>query len=159
MDLDKKDLQILELIQADGRISHTELSDRIHLSAPQCLRRLRALEAAGFVNKYVALLNERAVGLGVTAFVRVVIDRDQLDRIRDFEASILGMDEILECYSASGDFDYELKVICRDLDDLAQFLNERLTRLPTVIRIRSTICLAPVKRTTALPLNRAAVSK
>lgn len=151
--LDAIDRKILKVIQADGRISNVDLAARVHLSAPQCLRRLRALEERGVVRGYRALVAPERLDLGVTAYVNLNIDGGAFDRVRDIEATIRGYPQILECHTVSGDYDYLLKVVARDLKSLSQFLTDRLMQTPGVADVRSMICLEEIKAAAALPVD------
>ena len=151
--LDALDRKILEALQNDGRASNVELSARVHLSAPQCFRRVRSLEERGVIRAYRALVVPGAVGLDVTAFVSLNIAGEQFDRVREIEASIRAFPQILECHTVSGDYDYLLKVVARDLKSLSQFLTDRLMQVPGVDDVRSMICLEEVKAPAPLPVD------
>ena len=147
------DRKILEALQADGRASNVELSARVHLSAPQCFRRVRSLEERGVIRAYRAQVAPGAVGLDVMAFVSLNIAGEQFDRVREIEASIRAFPQILECHTVSGDYDYLLKVVARDLKSLSQFLTDRLMQVPGVDDVRSMICLEEVKAPAPLPVD------
>jgi Lrp/AsnC family leucine-responsive transcriptional regulator len=151
--LDAIDRKILEALQDDGRISNVDLAARVHLSAPQCLRRVRALEERGVIRGYRALAEPQRLGLGVTAYVHLNIDADAFGRVRDIEAMIRSFPQILECYTVSGDYDYLLKVVARDLKSLSQFLTDRLMQTPGVADVRSMICLEEIKAASPLPVD------
>lgn len=151
--LDALDRKILQALQADGRASNVELSARVHLSAPQCFRRVRALEERGVIRRYAAQVQPEALGLGVTAYVSLNIAGEQFGRVRDIEASIRAFPQILECHTVSGDYDYLLKVVARDLKSLSQFLTDGLMQVPGVDDVRSMICLEEVKASAPLPVD------
>jgi DNA-binding Lrp family transcriptional regulator len=153
IDLDALDRKILVCLQDDGRASNVELSARVHLSAPQCFRRVRALEDCGVIRGYRAQVAPAAVGLDVMAFVSLNIAGEQFDRVREIEASIRAFPQILECHTVSGDYDYLLKVVARDLKSLSQFLTDRLMQVPGVDDVRSMICLEEVKAPAPLPVD------
>ena len=119
--MDKLDLKILDLLQTDGRMSNVDLSEKIHLSPPQCLRRVRVLEEQGVIRRYAALVAPAAIGLNVTAFVALSLDRAQFKQVRDVESVIKSFPEIIECHTISGDFDYLIKVVAHDLKSLSHF--------------------------------------
>ena len=146
------DRKILEALQADGRASNVELSARVHLSAPQCFRRVRALEERGVIRGYTARVAPSAIGLGVVAYVSLNIDGGQFGRVREIEASIRDFPQILECHTVSGDYDYLLKVVARDLKSLSQFLTDALMQVPGVDDVRSMICLEEIKPASPLPV-------
>jgi Lrp/AsnC family leucine-responsive transcriptional regulator len=151
--LDSLDRKILDALQADGRATNVELSSRVHLSAPQCFRRVRSLEERGVIRGYRAEVQPEALGLGVTAYVSLNIDGGQFGRVRDIEASIRDFPQILECHTVSGDYDYLLKVVARDLKSLSQFLTDRLMQVPGVDDVRSMICMEEVKARSPLPVD------
>jgi DNA-binding Lrp family transcriptional regulator len=151
--LDALDRKILESLQSDGRATNVELSARVHLSAPQCFRRVRSLEERGVIRGYSAQVRAEAVGLGVMAYVSLNIAGEQFGRVREIEASIRAFPQILECHTVSGDFDYILKVVARDLKSLSQFLTDRLMQVPGVDDVRSMICLEEVKAGAPLPVD------
>jgi Lrp/AsnC family leucine-responsive transcriptional regulator len=152
-ELDAMDRKILTALQADGRASNVELSAQVHLSAPQCFRRVRALEERGVVRGYRALVAPQSLGLGVMAFVSLNIDGGQFGRVREIEADIRAFPQILECHTVSGDSDYLLKVVARDLKSLSQFLTDRLMQVPGVDDVRSMICLEEIKPPSPLPVD------
>ncbi|MFL9879021.1 Lrp/AsnC family transcriptional regulator [Herbaspirillum rhizosphaerae] len=151
--MDKLDVKILELLQNDGRMSNVDISENIHLSPPQCLRRVRVLEEQGVIRRYAALVSPPAVGLDVTAFVALSLDRAQFKQVREVESVIRAFPEIIECYTISGDFDYLLKVVSHDLKSLSHFLTDRLMQVPGVAGLRSMICLEEVKPHSGLPIT------
>ena len=153
LSLDALDRKILDALQADGRASNVELSARVHLSAPQCFRRVRSLEERGVIRSYTAQVLPEALGLDVTAYVSLNIAGEQFGRVREIEASIRGFPQILECHTVSGDYDYLLKVVARDLKSLSQFLTDRLMQVPGVDDVRSMICLEEVKAPSPLPVG------
>ena len=151
--LDAIDRKILDALQADGRISNVDLAARVHLSAPQCLRRMRALEERGVIRGYRALASPQHLGLGVVAYVHLNIDADAFGRVREIEQTIRAFPQILECHTVSGDYDYLLKVVARDLKSLSQFLTDRLMQTPGVADVRSMICLEEIKAPAPLPVD------
>lgn len=151
--LDSLDRKILEALQADGRASNVELSGRVHLSAPQCFRRVRALEERGVIRGYRAQVQPEALGLGVMAYVSLNIGADQFGRVREIEANLREFPQILECHTVSGDSDYLLKVVARDLKSLSQFLTDRLMQVRGVDDVRSMICMEEIKAPAALPVE------
>ena len=152
MSLNRTDIAILRILQADARTSNVSLAEQIGLSEAACLRRVRALETAGLVDSYVALLNPAAVGLPGTVFVEVTLHQDQEKDLEAFERAVRGVPEVMECYLMTGDFDYLVKVVIKDLDDFERVHRQVLTRLPGVSRIQSSVALRAVKRETALPI-------
>jgi Lrp/AsnC family leucine-responsive transcriptional regulator len=151
--IDKYDRILLKTLQENGRASNVELSDKASLSAPQCYRRVRRLEAEGIIRGYMAQVAPAAIGLGVVAFVSLTLDREQFKKVRELEKAIHQFPEILECYAISGDFDYLLKVVATDLKSFSNFLSDRLMQVPGVAGVRSMVCLEEIKQASALPVN------
>jgi Lrp/AsnC family transcriptional regulator, leucine-responsive regulatory protein len=154
--LDNIDRKILALLQANGRITNQELADTVGLSPSPCLRRVRQLEQAGVVANYVALLDPRAVGLSVTAFVRVRLGAQDDIQLARFETAIAEFTEVMECYLMTGDSDYQIRVLVGSLEEFEDFLRQKLTRLPGVSQVTSSFALRPIVYRTALPVNGAA---
>ena len=150
--LDAIDRKILEAVQGDGRISNVDLAARIHLSAPQCFRRVRSLEERGVIRGYRADIAPEAIGFAVTAYVSVSIGGDDFGRVREIEAEIRAFPQILECYSVSGEDDYLLKVVAHDLKSLSTFLTDRLMQVPGIDDVRSMIALEEIKPASPLPV-------
>lgn len=151
--LDAIDCKILEVLQRDGRISNVDLAAEVHLSAPQCFRRVRALEERGVVRGYRALVSGPSLGLGVTAFVSVNIEGAAFERVRDIERQLRDFPEVLEIHTVSGDSDYLLKVVASDLRHLGQLLTDRLMQIKGIADVRSMVCLEEVKPPSALPVS------
>ena len=152
LDLDRIDRKILAFLQARGRASNLELAEAVSLSAAQCHRRHRRLEEQGYITGYAARLNAANLNLGVTAFIEVTMEKGHIRDLRKFTDVVVDIPQIMECYAVTGDFDYVIKVVARDLKSLSQFLMDQLMRLPGVNSVRSSICLDEIKCTTALPL-------
>jgi Lrp/AsnC family leucine-responsive transcriptional regulator len=149
--IDRLDRAILAEIQADGRISNQDLSERVGLSPSPCLRRLRQLESDGYVTKYVALVDPERLGLDVTAFIRVRLDQQGDRHLTVFEEAIGNFPEVMECYLMTGDSDYQLRVLVKDLKAFEDFLRHKLTRIPGVSQLTTSFALRPVVYRTALP--------
>ena len=152
--LDEIDARILEILQADGRISNQDLAARVGLSPSPCLRRVRMLEANGTVHRYVAIVNPEAVGEGLQAMIEVRLEHQTSATVARFEKEILKYPQVLECYLVAGDWDYMLRVVARDLEDFREFSVNSLARIPGVANVKSNICMKQVKYSTALPLRR-----
>lgn len=151
--LDAIDRKILALLQEDARLANVELADKVGLSPSPCLRRVRDLEAAGVIRRYVTLLDPAAIGLPVSVFVNVTLERQVEQALERFEAVILKRPEVMECYLMTGDADYLLRVVIADLSSYERFLIEHLTRVPGVASIKSSFALKQVKYRTALPVG------
>jgi Lrp/AsnC family leucine-responsive transcriptional regulator len=152
--LDAIDLRILAALQVNARIANTELSAAVGLSPAPCLRRVRSLEQRGVIRKHVSLVDPAAVGLPVSVFVNVSLERQVEQALKKFERAILTRPEVMECYLMTGDADYLLRVVCSDLGAYERFLLDHLTQVPGVSSIRSSFALKQVKYSTALPVLR-----
>ena len=153
MEIDAIDNRILSILQTDGRISNQDLAERVGLSPSPCLRRVKALETRGIVQRYVALVDPSAVGQGLQAVVQVRLDRQTSDSVARFEKEILKYPQVLECYLMAGDWDYVLRVVARDLDEFREFCVNRLAKIAGVGNVKSNISMKQVKYSTALPLT------
>ena len=153
MTIDALDLKILDHLQSDGRVTNQDLADRIGLSPSPCLRRVRQLESAGVIAGYVALVEPEAVGLSVTAFVRVRLDRQDDRHLEAFENAVAQFPEVMECYLMTGEADYQLRVLVGSLAEFEEFLRHRLTRIEGVGQVTTSFALRPVVYKTALPVR------
>lgn len=156
--LDEIDVKILNCLQEQARVSNVELADQVGLSPAPCLRRVRALEEAGVIRKYVTLLDPSTVNLNVTVFVQISLDLQIEGRLEIFEQAIMQRPEVLECYLMTGDADYLLRVVVPDVSAYEHFLRDSLTRIEGAAGIKSSFALKQVKYLTALPLAPAAAS-
>jgi DNA-binding Lrp family transcriptional regulator len=152
INLDSIDLKILAELQNDGALSNIELARRIHLSPSPCLARVRALEAAGVIDRYVALTNAAALGLGLNVFINISLKSQSKEALAHFEQRISEHDEVMECYLMTGDSDYLIRVAVADIGALEKFILEQLTPIPGIEKIRSSFALKQVRYKTALPL-------
>jgi DNA-binding Lrp family transcriptional regulator len=152
MQLDSIDWQILGLLQADARMSNVELAKAVGLSPSPCLNRVRALEEAGYISRYVTLLDALRIGLKVSVFIQVTLERQVETALERFETAIRGRPEVMECYLMTGDADYLIRVVVADIQRLEEFILKFLTKLPGVGNIKSSFALKQVKYQTALPL-------
>jgi Lrp/AsnC family leucine-responsive transcriptional regulator len=154
MKLDPMDLRILDELQRDGSLSNVELARRVHLSPSPCLARVKALEAAGVIDRYVALASAQALGLGLNVFISISLRTQGKESLADFERRIAEHDEVMECYLMTGDRDYLIRVAVADMAALEKFIMEQLTPIPGIEKIRSSFALKQVRYKTALPLPR-----
>jgi Lrp/AsnC family leucine-responsive transcriptional regulator len=150
--LDALDRKILGHLQSDGRISLANLAAKVGLSASPCLRRVRHLERTGVIARYVAVLDQRAVGLPVSIFISIKLEKQKQEALDKFAKAIARWPEVLECYLMTGPRDYWLRVVVPDLDAYERFLKQKLTRLEGVASIESSFALEQVKYTNVLPL-------
>ncbi len=146
------DRNILTALQRAARTSNIDLADTVGLSPSACLRRVRDLENSGVIDRYAAVLDQSAVGLGVSVFVQVTLERQIETALETFERHVATCSEVMECYLMTGDSDYLLRVVVSDLAAYEQFLKTHLTRIPGVSSIKSSFALKRVKYETALPL-------
>ncbi|MFN3375920.1 MAG: Lrp/AsnC family transcriptional regulator [Burkholderiaceae bacterium] len=152
-ELDKFDLAILHELQTDARLTNAELAQRVGLSAAPCWRRVRALEAAGYIKGYHAEIDRRRIGLGVLAFVRLDADRNTGGLTLAMEEAIRQIPEVVSCHYISGTGTFELQVVARDLDSFSQFARDVLLNLPNVKDMHTSFSLGEVKASGALPLS------
>lgn len=153
MTLDKHDKLILDVLQQDGRITNKQLAEKINLSESSCLRRVRALEESGVIDRYVALLSQNRSGLPGNVFVQIGLHREVESDLTAFEEAVRHIPEVMECYLMSGEFDYLLRVVVSDMADFERIHNKSLTRLPGVARVNSSFGIRTVRRKTELPLR------
>jgi DNA-binding Lrp family transcriptional regulator len=152
LQLDAIDWRILGLLQGDARMSNVELAKAVGLSPSPCLNRVRALEEGGYISRYVTLLDALQVGLKVSVFIQVTLERQIEPVLETFEKAIRGRPEVMECYLMTGDADYLLRVVVPDIQVLEAFIVNFLSRVPGVGNIKSSFALKQVKYQTALPL-------
>ncbi len=150
--LDEVDVQILSLLQSDGRITNAELAKRVGLSPPSVLQRVRALEKAGLIRGYFAILDAERLGMRITALAMISLSLHQEQPIERFRRSVQDIPEILECYHVSGEFDFLLKIVVKDIRSYEQLIREKLSKIKGIHQIRSSFVLGTPKYTTQVPL-------
>jgi Lrp/AsnC family transcriptional regulator, leucine-responsive regulatory protein len=151
--LDEADRKILAVLQEDGRISLSDLAARIALSPSPCLRRMRRLERAGIIKRYVAVLDQAKVGLPVSVFVSIKLESQRVEALERFKKAIAKWPEVLECYLMTGPRDYLLRVVVADLEAYERFLKQKLTRVDGVSSIESSFALEQAKYSHILPIG------
>ena len=151
--LDRTDRSILHELQLDGRITNSQLAERVSLSESACLRRVRALEASGILRGYVALIDQSSAGYPDNVFVTITLQSQQQNDLARFEAEVNAIPEVMECYLMSGDADYLLRVIVADARDYERIHSHHLTRLPGVARVQSNFALRTVIKKTEIPVR------
>lgn len=151
--IDELDTIILDILQADARISNAELARRVNLSPPATLSRVRRLEENGYIENYVALVNRQRAGYDMFCFVRVSLQLHDTEQVTGFRDAVQNMPEVLECHHVTGDYDYLLKVVAHNTKDLEDFLINRLTPIPGVARIYTSLVLNEVKTSTVIPIK------
>src|ERR1700675_2971778 len=153
--LDKIDRRILRDLQSNGRMTNVELARRAGISAPPCLRRVRALEEAGFIRGYHADVNPEALGFGVTVFAQVGLSSQAEPDLKAFEALALTWPEVREAHMLAGETDFLLKIVATDWDSYQRFLSVRLTAAPNVAHVKSALVLRVSKSAPGVPLGAA----
>lgn len=151
--LDKFDTALLAILQHNARASFAEMGEQIGLSASAVHKRARLLEAAGVIDRHVAVLNERALQLKNTAFVQVTLKNQQEPTLTAFEQAVALHAEVMECYLMAGSSDYFLRITCRDTEDYERIHKQLLTRLPGVERVISNFAIRKIFSRSALPLS------
>ncbi len=151
--LDQIDRKILKALQGNARLSSQELSDQVGISPSPCWRRVKALEESGVISRYVTLVDPEALGLSISIFTNVSLDKQIETALETFQKAVRRRPEVMECYLMTGDFDYLLRVVVGSLHDYERFLLDHLTKIPGVASIKSSFALKQVKYTTALPVG------
>jgi Lrp/AsnC family leucine-responsive transcriptional regulator len=152
LELSAVDRRILRALQEDGRMTVQAIAERVGLSASPCLRRIRQLEQAGVISAYSAIVEQKAVGLPVSVFISIKLERQRSRELDRFGDAVRAWPEVMECYLMTGQFDYLLRVVCADLAAYESFLRDRLTQLEGVGSIESSFSLAQIKYSRVLPL-------
>lgn len=151
-DLDATDLAIIDILQHEGRITNAELADRVGMSPSACLRRVRALEADGVIDRYAALVNPARVGRPTSVFVEISLANQTEAQLDAFEAAIVECPEVMSCHLMSGEADYLLHLACADVSDYERIHRTQLAILPGVSRLRSSFAIRQVCDRTAVRL-------
>lgn len=152
--MDAKDIQLIRALQTDGRATVQELSERIGLSPSPCLRRLRNLEKAGVLQGYTVLVDQKAYGLPVTAFVRIRMERHNREAMAEFEARIARVDQVLDCHLMTGDADYLLRVVVESLEDYEQLVRREFHTIPGIAALETSFAYGSVKQSRVFPRRR-----
>jgi DNA-binding Lrp family transcriptional regulator len=156
LSIDRYDLQLLAALQRDGHATNAELGEKASLSASQISRRIQRLEEAKVITGYAALLDPHSIGLGVTAYAQIILERHDKTRPAEFERAVLAMPEVLECFAVTGEADYLLRIVAPDLAAFSELMMKRLLNLPGVAQVKTNIALSKVKETHELPLDHVA---
>ncbi|MEQ8485588.1 MAG: Lrp/AsnC family transcriptional regulator [Pseudomonadales bacterium] len=151
MELDQTERAILRLLQQDGRMSNVALAERVGLSESPCYRRVRQLEQAGVISGYAAVVDQRRLGLDVTAFVLVTMEKQPDAATQAFLAAVQAEEHIVECYATSGSHDYLMKVVARSIDHFSELCMQRILKFPGVMHVESSFSLKEVKHSRVLP--------
>lgn len=153
VELDRIDKAILELLQSDTSLTKTKLAEKVGLTAPAVLERIRKLEERGVIDRYVAILNPKRVGQTFTSFVSIVLAVHQLQAVQKFTEAVSKLPEVLECHHVTGDSDFVLRVIAKDADSYQHILLNRLAHLPGVQKMQTFVVLSTIKADTRIPLD------
>lgn len=144
--MDSKDYQIIAELQANGRLTNQELSERVNLSPSPCLRRVRLMEEAGIIQGYTALVDQKALGLTVSAFIRIKLERHSDEAVKAFEAAIQALPEVIDCWLMTGRWDYQLRVLAADLEAYEGFVRGKLQRVAGISAIDTSFAYGRVKQ-------------
>jgi Lrp/AsnC family leucine-responsive transcriptional regulator len=155
LDMDETDLKMLRILQDEGRLSNSELAERVSLSASPCWKRLKRLEAAGVIRGYQAILDRHILGLGIVAFVSILLDNHTEMTCRTFESGVLAMPEVIACHNITGQHDYLLQVLAEDMESYSAFVLNRLRTLPGVKEMHSSFSLLELKSSSKMCVRQA----
>lgn len=151
--LEQKDRRILAELQRDSRLTTQELADKVGMSSSAVWRRVRSLEQAGIIDRYAVIVNPKKAGFGLSSIVHVSLARHEQSNVEHFVHEVLRQPEVLECFATSGEADFHLRVVVKDIDAYNAFLDDFIFRLPGVSQVRSNIVLKEIKVDTALPFK------
>ena len=151
--LDEIDLKILQRLQDDGRITNVELANSVGLTAPPCLRRMRALEDEGVINSYHAAINPAKMGYTITVFAMVSLKSQAEADLQAFEEHVQKLPEVRECYMLNGEIDFILKVVAKDLQQFQSFLTSQLTAAPNVASVKTSLTIRSAKHLPGVPIQ------
>ena len=151
--LDLIDRKILAALQGEGRLTLLQLAERVGLSPSPCARRVRSLESCGVIKGYAAVIDQEQVGLSVSVFASIKLERQREEELDRFAKAVAQWPEVLDCYLMTGQRDFLMRIVVRDLEAYERFLKEKLTRLEGVASIESSFALGQVKRSNVLPIR------
>ncbi|SHO67065.1 Lrp/AsnC family transcriptional regulator, leucine-responsive regulatory protein [Pseudoxanthobacter soli DSM 19599] len=151
--LDAIDRKILRVLQTDGKISVAELAQKVGLSPSPCSRRIGLLEKAGIIKGYAAIVDQKKVGLPISAFASIKLERQREEDLDRFEEIVARWPEVLDCYLMTGQRDYLMRIVAADLEAYERFIKDKLTRLENIASIETSFALGQVKRSEVLPLS------
>ena len=154
MTLDELDRQILTELQRDARMANAELARRLNLSPPAVHARIRRLEEQGYVRGYTALLDRERLGFDMLCFIQISLQLHQVEQVMHFRTAIQQLPEVLECHHVTGEYDYLLKIVVRNRQELERLVMEKLTPIPGVARIHTSLVFSEIKASTELPLSQ-----
>lgn len=151
--VDKIDLKILKTLQEEGRITNLELSNKVGLSPAPTLERVRKLEKAKLISSYHAAINEKAMGIGIQAFIQISLVRQLDNAIESFQSKILAIPEVVECYQVTGGFDYQIKIMVEDIPAFDKLISEKLGKIEEIGQMQSNVIISKVKDSKLIPLS------
>jgi Lrp/AsnC family transcriptional regulator, leucine-responsive regulatory protein len=151
--LDRIDIKILNELQQNASLTNVELASRVNLSPSPCLARVRTLEKLGVIDRRIALLDPAVLGIGVTAFIQIKLEKQVQTSLENFTRSIDRLAQVMECYLMTGESDYMLRVMAADIEDLEELIVNKLSRIPGVSSIRSNLALKRISYKTVLPID------
>ncbi len=149
--MDEKDKRIVTVLQREGRLTNNELAQRVNLSPSPCLRRVRLLEKAGIIKGYTAVVDEAAYGLPITVFVEIRLQQHSESVVKAFEQKVMSLENVMECYVLTGDFDYMMKIIIASLQDYESFVRTNLHSMKSIAAIKTSFAYGRVKRSQIFP--------
>ncbi len=153
MALDRIDIKILNELQQNANLTNVELAARVNLSPSPCLARVRNLEKVGVIDRRIAVLDASVLGLGMTAFIQVRLERQVQNSLENFTRAIDRIGQVMECYLMTGESDYMLRVVARDIEELEDIIVNKLSRIPGVSSIKSNLALKKISHKTVLPIE------
>jgi len=151
--IDKTDLKILKILQEDGRITNLQLSNQVGLSPAPTLERVRKLEKQGIIDSYHANVNADKMGMGIMAIIQVSLVRQIDNALQNFKRQIMEIDEVVECLQVTGTFDYQLKVVVKDISAFDALISERLSKVEEIGQMQTYVVLSTLKKSNVLPLK------
>lgn len=151
--MDKYDRDILKVLQSEGRISNKDLAQKVALSQAPCWRRVDALQKSGLIKGYTAIVDQEKVGLNITAFAQITLDNHHPETVQRFDQGIQQWPEILECHATSGEYDYLLKIVTRDMNSYNHLIYDKILMLPSIRSVNTSFSMQQKKRTSHVPIS------
>ena len=151
--LDRTDLRILKALQENCKVTNIQLSQQVGLSPAPTLERVKKLESSGYIRSYHAVVEPEMIGLGLTALIQVALARQMDNAIQSFHQQVMEVEEVVECYQLTGDFDYMLKVIVEDIPAFEELISQKLSRIEEIGQMQTNVVLSKIKDSTVLPLD------
>jgi len=152
MQIDNIDRKLLRVLQIDSRKSVQELGEEVGLSGSACHRRIKVMEDAGLIDRYKAVVNNKKLGFQIMFFIQVSLSSQSEESLVEFEKAVLNIPEVLDCYLMAGDFDFLLRVVCRDHEDFERLHRRLISRLPGVSQLHTNMCIRTLKANSSIPV-------